>query len=82
MRCYGLLGKRFKKVISEASSLYMVVLIYIYNSQPLYFPTVFADFQAAFFIRTHVNFSKTIEYTCRGIKIYCKEVKTLHFAQQ
>ena len=41
--------------------------------QPLSFPTVFADFQAA-------NLRDTIVY--RDIKIYCSNVKTLRFLEK
>ena len=69
---------------SQASSLYTVVFLSIdtivFFSQPLTFPTVFADFQAAF-LQHHVSVVRnTIVY--RDIKFYCSNIKTLCFLKK
>ena len=78
-RCYGYHGTRFQKnVISPASSLYTVVFTQCKPSfsQPLSFPTVFGDFQAAF-LQEHLSIIRNMKYT--EIR---RNVKTLRFLEK
>jgi len=83
MRCYGQLKHTFsKKAISQVSSLCTVVFLSITQckpplSPPLSFPTVCADFLAAFLHEHKAILCNTIVYG--DITVYRNNVKRLRF---